>query len=95
MGIPVRRTVTACVLATSCLVSASAPLTVLAEPVPEVARCPVYDRTWQNAGLSGQGASVLNELSGIQASLAHRGVLWSVEDGTTDRTCSRSTPAAR
>ena len=43
--------------------------------------CPAYDRTWQNAGLSGTGASVLNELSGIQASLAHRGVLWSVEDG--------------
>ena len=32
-------------------------------------------------GLSGTGASSLNELSGIQASLAHRGVLWSVEDG--------------
>jgi hypothetical protein len=81
MGIPVRRTVTACVLATSCLVSASAPLTVLAEPVPEAARCPAYDRTWQNAGLSGAPAAALNELSGIQASLAHRGVLWSVEDG--------------
>jgi hypothetical protein len=81
MGNPVRRAVTACVLATSCLISASAPSAVLAAPVPAAVTCPTYDRAWNDATLSGARSATLNELSGIQASIAHRGVLWAVEDG--------------
>jgi hypothetical protein len=44
-------------------------------------RCPTFDRVWVDAGLTGPRAAGLNELSGIQVSLAHPGVLWALEDG--------------